>query len=220
MYDGSVIPPVLITTDPQVPDDVEGDQDAIVLYMPGVVKPSAKTTLAYLDAVREYFNHGDHVLLDRGTEFRNKKVEEEFRNMRVLTHFFPTGGGAFFNPNDNSYFSQVEGYYNRSIKRNYADALRAIIGAYMKPTDEHVRNYFKHCLIERQLPNKRKVQSHISQHWIHEAGRAAKYRAYVREYERFISNSRLLSEDVRRIEDPLFLEGDTYDGLHWTKYNQ
>jgi hypothetical protein len=106
---GSTLPLVLITTDSAVPANIEGDTDAIVLYMPGIKKPSAATTLAVLDCWKGYLTKGDHLLLDRGVEFKNAKVLEELKSMGVTPHFYPTGGGAHGNPNDNSLFSQVEG---------------------------------------------------------------------------------------------------------------
>jgi hypothetical protein len=215
--DGTTLPPVLFTTDPNVPEDIEGDEDARVIYMPDITKPCTKTTMAYLDTVRDYFNHDDRIILDRGKEFNNQKVKEEFGHMGVVPHYLPAGGGAFFNPNDNSFFSQVEGYYKRMPKLNHAHALRTIIGAYKKPTDEQVRAYFEHCLIHSQLPSKHEVDLLITQHWKYDEKRAATYTEYRREYQHFVNNDRRLSGDVRRIQDPLFLEGDL-DGVHWTKY--
>lgn len=200
-----------------MPADVEGEEDARVIYMPDITKPCAKTTMAYLDVVREYFNHDDHIILDRGTEFNNRQVKEELGHMGLIPHYLPAGGGAFLNANDNSFFSQVEGYYKRMPKRNHAEALRTVIGAYKKPTDEQVRNYFEHCLIHSQLPSRQEVDALITQHWKYDESRAAPYDAFRQEYQHFVNNDRRLSDDVRRILDPLFLEGDL-DGVHWTKY--
>ena len=93
--DGTIVPPVIITNDANVPKDVEGKLKAKVLYMPNIKKPSARTTLAYLDAVKEYFNVGDHIIMDRGKEFENKKVWEQLADMHIIHHKLPTAGGVY-----------------------------------------------------------------------------------------------------------------------------
>lgn len=217
--DGSTLPLILITTDPNVPEDVEGESDAIVIYMPDVKKPSAETTLAALDHWTGYIVPGDHLLLDKGTEFKNKKVAEELQLRQVAGHFYPTGGGAFANPNDNSLFSQVEGYFKRMPKRTHVDAIRAIISSYYRVKDEHVENHFRNCLLTGHSPTLRHVRAMIDRSARAVGARFAEYTHYIDQYYYFKVNSRLLLPDVRRPEGPLQLGASSLDGVEWNTYH-
>lgn len=181
-------------------------------------KPSARTTLIYFDKVRDYFNKGDHIVWDRGTEFQNAKVKEHLDLMGVTVHILPTGGGAFCNPNDNSFFSQVEGVYKRMPKGSHAQAIRAILSAYRFPTEDHVRHYFEHCLLRSKLPLHNEVQALI--HHIRKPDKRRKevYASYTKEYQHYCSNDRHLSIDVRRLELPLAFDKEDLDGQYWTTY--
>jgi hypothetical protein len=216
--DGTILPPVVITTDPHVPEQIEGGSDAIVLYMPGISKPSADTTLAYFDAVRDYYQEFDHLIWDRGSEFQNKRVADEIEEIGLVCHKLPTAGGAFADPNDNAYFAQVEGFYKRMPKSNHEDAIKAIISACYKPTTENIRNYWKKCLYTTATASVADVARLISSHWIYDKKRHDLYESYRQEYRHFRHGDRLLSPDVRRLELPLSVGGDSLDGSHWAVY--
>lgn len=216
--DGSVLPLILITTDPAVPKGVEGDTDAIVVYMPGVKKPSAATTLVALDHWREFLMQGDHLLLDKGTEFKNKKVAEELQLRKLHSHFYPTGGGAFANPNDNSLFSQMEGYYKRTPKITHVEAIQAIIASYYKVKDEHIKNHFRNCLLTGRTPTRKAVHRLIDRSCVAVGARFREYSSYLDEYYYYKCNSRLLSPDVRRPEPPVQLDDTALDGVRWNTY--
>jgi hypothetical protein len=217
--DGTVLPPVIITNDPSVPDDIEGDFEAFLVYMPDLTKPSANTTPAYLDKVKESYNGGDQLICDRGSEFKNKKVDEELEAMRVFRHLLPTAGGAFANPNDNAYFSQVEGAYKRMTKSTHAEAIKCLIKAYYLPTEDNIINYWKKCGITGRRPSTAAVDALISSHWQYDKKRSELYESYVAEEKHFRKNDRRLSADVRRRSPPRSLSASTLDGAHWTAYN-
>lgn len=217
--DGSTLPLILITTDPNVPLDVEGESDAIVIYMPNVKKPSAETTLVALDRWTGYISPGDHILLDKGTEFKNKKVAEDLQLRNIESHFYPTGGGAFANPNDNSLFSQVEGYYKRMPKRRHEDAIKAIISSYYRVKDEHIENHFRNCLLTGRSPTLRQVRAMIDRSSRAVGARFTEYSLCLEQYYYFKVNSRLLSADVRRPEGPLQLGEGSLDGVEWNTYS-
>ena len=216
--DGSVLPLVLITNDKAVPKNVEGDSDAVVIYMPDITKPSAKTTLAALGAWQGMIVPGDHLIWDRGTEFNNQKVAEELQILRARAHFLPTGGGAFANPNDNSLFSQVEGRYKRTPKRNHVEAIRAMIAAYYSAQDEHIRNHFRNCLLTGSTPTRAQVKRLVEKSYRGQGAREREYQTFRDEFERFTKNSRLLSADVRRRAPPVQLPSSVLDGVKWNTY--
>lgn len=216
--DGSTLPLILFTTDPEVPVDVEGDTDSIVIYMPDMKGPCAETTLAALDNWTGYLVPGDHLLMDKGSEFKNKKVAEELQLRRVSSSFYPTGGGAFANPNDNSFFSQVEGYYKRTPKKTHTDAIKAIIKGYYRVKDEHICNHFRNCLLTGRAPTHQAVRKLIDRSCRAVGARFWEYTEYLDEYYYFTCNSRLLSADVRRQEGPLQLADGSLDGVQWTTY--
>lgn len=216
--DGSTLPLVIITTDPEVPAEIEGDTDAIVLYMPDVKKPSGATTLAVLQQWRDYINPGDHLLFDRGSEFNNHQAAQELEDLHASSHFLPTGGGAFADPNDNSFFAQVEGFYKRQPKRTHANALGPIIKAFYNPTEKHVQDYFRNCLLTGPSPTLAQVRHLVEKSYKAEGARVAEYKSYRDEYRRFELNSRRLSGDVRRLAAPLQLDDAALDGVEWTTY--
>jgi hypothetical protein len=217
--DGSTLPLVLFTTDPAVPANVEAGTDAIVVYIPDVKKPSAETTLAALDYWSEYIVRGDYLLLDKGSEFKNKKVAEELQLRQVHSLFYPTGGGAFANPNDNSFFSQVEGYYKRTPKRTHEDAIKAIVAAFYRVKDEHISNHFRNCLLTGPAPTHYTVRRLIDRSCRAVGARFWEYSDYLDQYYYFKCNSRQLSADVRRAEPPLQLEDGALDGAEWNTYH-
>lgn len=215
---GTCLPLILITTDPQVPADIEGDSDAYVYFMPDVKKPSSETSLTAFQHWRDYFSEGDHVILDRGTEFQNRIIDQELDDMGVISHVLPTGGGAFADPNDNSFFSAMEGFYKRQPKQTHADAIRAIIRAYYHSTEQQIRNHFRNCLITANTPTRKQVRHLIEKSWRDAGARRREYQSYRQEFRRFESNSRLLSADVRRLEPPCQIEEGALDGAQWMSY--
>jgi hypothetical protein len=217
--DGSTLPVILFTTDPHVPEDVEGDSDAVVIYMPDIKKPCAATTLAALDQWTGYLVPGDHLLLDKGTEFKNKKVAEDLELRKLGSSFYPTGGGAFANPNDNSFFSQMEGYYKRAPKKTHVEAIKAIIAAYYRVKDEHVSNHFRNCLLTGRTPQHHDVKRLIDKSCRAVGARFYEYNDYLNEYYYFKCNTRQLSPDVRRQEGPLQLDDPALDGAEWNTYH-
>ena len=120
--------------------------------------------------------------------------------------------GAFANPNDNAYFSQVEGMYKRMPKSNHIEAIKAILSACYKPSDDNILNYWKKCLYGRSNLRHSEVNALISSHWLYDDNRREKYESYCKEYDHFKHGDRLLSDDVRRLELPLSIGENTLDG--------
>lgn len=168
--------------------------------------------------MKDYFGDDEHLILDRGTEFQNSSMKEEWKEAGVALHVLPTGAGAFFNPNDNAFFSQVEGSFKRSEKMNHIEALKRIAEAYKKPSEEHIQNYFRHCLLTGPMPSLADVEHLISKNWIYDEKLRRNYESYRREYRWWVTGSRRLSPDVRRNDEPLALRNSTLDGSHWQSY--
>jgi hypothetical protein len=217
--DGSTLPPVLITNDPHLPAEIDEEVGAFVVYVPDVSKPSAKTTQIYFDKVQDYFDNDDHLIMDRGTEFQNREVQELLALHRIEPHVLPTGGGAFFNPNDNSFFAEVEGYYKRIPKLSHVDAIKRIVEAYKRVPDEHVTNHFMHCRLIGDLPTAHDVKRLITKSWIYDEKRNFKYGSYRKQYRYWLHNDRRLSEDVRRSGRPQAIGDNSLDGNYWTEYH-
>jgi hypothetical protein len=142
--DGSVLPPVIFTNYAQIPQNIEGEQQAFVFFVPGLSQPTADLTLRWLDTMREYLGDNPLVIHDRGPEFIAGKVQEEFKNQDITSMSFPAMGGAFINPCDNSFNAQLKRHYFHHNRETFTAKLEAVISAYFSSSEEQNRNYFHH----------------------------------------------------------------------------
>jgi hypothetical protein len=156
--DGSQIPPVIFTNDPNVPSDIEGRDDAHVLYVPNLTSsPSANVTLLWLDKVKDFLSDNPIIVHDAGKEFVNKKVEEEFHHFEIISQTIPGTGGAFLNPCDNSFHHDLKLHYYNKQCTTHAQMLKAMIDAYFEVSDHNIVSYFKYCKIIGKMATRKKA---------------------------------------------------------------
>ncbi|KAL6064514.1 hypothetical protein QOT17_010912 [Balamuthia mandrillaris] len=129
---------------PTVPKDVDVGGDGKVVYIPGLSAPSADLTLRWLDLVGDYLNDNPLVVHDRGPEYTAHSVQDLFMEMGASTCSFPATGGAFVNPCDNPFNSQLKKLYFQERHDSYVAKLKAILHAYYCPSTESIQSYFKH----------------------------------------------------------------------------
>lgn len=162
--DGSQIPPVIFTNDPNVPEDVEGREDAFVVYIPGLTStPSQDTTHRWLDKIQDYIGDDPHIIHDSGGEFAGAKIQKEFKDFDISTYTIPGAGGAYLNPCDNNFHHDMKAHYFAIRRQTHAEALKAMIDSYFEVPDVHIQNYFQHTKIIAQLPTRDSIKRLISE---------------------------------------------------------
>lgn len=143
--DGSQIPAVVFTNDPNLPANLEGDSDAKVLYVPGLSSsPSTNTTLRWLDEMEEFLQASTHLIHDSGGEFSSKEAKARFHDVGITTHQIPAAGGAFLNPCDNNFHHDMKQHFYQRPRKSHADMLRAMLYAYAAVKDQNINHYFQH----------------------------------------------------------------------------
>ncbi|KAL6043681.1 hypothetical protein QOT17_023756 [Balamuthia mandrillaris] len=75
----------------------------------------------------------------------------------------PSAGGAFVNPCDNPFNSQLKHNYFTQEQKSYSGKLKAIIQAYYAPSTKTLLNYFKHVLWTGPRPTKADVKQLVSE---------------------------------------------------------
>lgn len=161
--DGTVLPPVIFTDYPHVPMDLEQGTDAKVLYVENITQPSADLTLRWLDEVSEYLEDSPLVIHDRGPEYMAKSVQEDIALKGISTLDIPSAGGAFINPCDNSFNSELKHWYFLESQNSYEDKLRGIIAAYYAPKEESLQQYFEHVGWSGPRPTRKQVQHLVNE---------------------------------------------------------
>lgn len=163
VLNGQLIPPIIFTDCDAVPQGVEGDKDGKVIYLPEFSQPSGDMTLRWLEEVREYLEDEPLVVHDRVPEYMAKEVKQEMEQRGIRTMKIPATGGAFINPCDNAFNSQLKQAYYKLDKRTYEQKLQAILAAYYSPSEETMQRYFEHVGWRGDHLTKYGVQSLLSE---------------------------------------------------------
>jgi hypothetical protein len=161
--DETVLPAVIFTDCPSVPEGIEEEYGGEVIYLPQVKAPSADMTLRWLDAVQEYLRDSPLVVMDRGPEFTARRVMEEMEGNGIEVLQIPAAGGAFVNPCDNPFNSQLRQAYFHERKMTYEEKLKAILRAYYSPTEATLESYFEHVGWKGKRPTQSKVRILLSE---------------------------------------------------------
>jgi hypothetical protein len=90
--DGTLLPPVIITSDPQIPLGIIDGFDAKIVILPSVRGPSADTTLRWLEEVKDYISPNSIIIHDNGPEFSNQKFNEELVEYNIVHKAIPPWG--------------------------------------------------------------------------------------------------------------------------------
>ena len=133
--DGTVLPPIVFTNCETVQEDIEGGREGKVIYIPDLTQPSADLTSRWLNEVADYLMDGSLVVHDSGPEFTAKAAQDDFAGRDISTMRIPSAGGAFINPCDNPFNSQLKRIYFQQDIKTYNNKLRAILEAYYSPTE-------------------------------------------------------------------------------------
>lgn len=160
---GDVLPPIVFTNCETVLEDIEGDREGKVIYIPDLTQPSADLTSRWLDEVADYLEDSPLVVHDSGPEYIAKAVQADFAGRDISTMRIPSAGGAFINPCDNPFNSQLKRIYFQQDMKSYEDKLRAILEAYYSPTEQSIRGYFEHVGWKGRCPTRRYVQNLLSE---------------------------------------------------------
>ena len=156
---GQMIPAIIFTDCDHVPQDVERGHSGKVIYLPEVKAPSADMTLRWLEEVREYLEDEPLIVHDKGPEYIAKSLKEELEMLGIEEMEIPSAGGAFINPCDNSFNSQLKTAYFQERKKTYEDKLRAILTAYYSPEEEVMKSYFERVGWTGDRLSKKQVQN-------------------------------------------------------------
>lgn len=102
----------------------------------------------------------------------------------------PAAGGAFINPCDNPFHSQLKRAYFQVRKKSYPDKLKAILEAYYQPTEDSIANYFEHVGWRGARLTKRQVQYLLSEGYRPGKRHAVIYDEMARVYQGWTKNLR------------------------------
>lgn len=161
--EGTLLPPVIFTNCPSVPKGIEGDTEAMVIYVADLNQPTALLTKRYLDIIGDYVEDEPLMVHDKGPEFIASSVQEDMAARGIQSLEIPTAGGAFINPCDDPFNSHLKQAYFQQQLHSYTDKLRAIIKAYYSPTEETLQKYFQHVGWAGPRPTKKQVKQLLSE---------------------------------------------------------
>ena len=198
---GTVLPPIIFTNCETVREDIEGDREGKVIYIPNLTQPSADLTSRWLDEVGDYLEDSPLVVHDSGPEYTAKAVQADFAGRDISTMRIPSAGGAFINPCDNPFNSQLKQSYFQQNMKSYGDKLRAILKAYYSPTEQTIRGYFEHVGWREKCPTRRYVQNLLSEGFRPGKKHQEIYDEMLRVYRGWKKNLRGIQREDRQREE-------------------
>lgn len=112
LYEGlamneEMLPAVIFTNCDAVPENVERDYEGKVVYLPDMSAPSGDMTLRWLEEVKPWLEDEPLLVHDKGPEYTSQIVKEELKELGIKEMAIPAAGGAFINPCDNPFNSQL-----------------------------------------------------------------------------------------------------------------
>jgi hypothetical protein len=162
--DGTLLPPVIFTSDQTVPANVQGDYVAHVFAVNNFSgKPSADTTLRWLDTLQEHLAAQPFLVHDKGSEFIADSVQVRLGEWNITNREIPAVAGAFVNPLDNSFHHEMKSKYRHLKHRAHSEMIRDMIIAYYQCCEVSAVKYFKHCLLVGRTPSAHAVQQLCSE---------------------------------------------------------
>lgn len=162
--DGTLLPPVIFTNDTKLPASITADPPAFVYPLTTLKAPSANTTLRWLDTVSDYFEPGDIITHDRGSEFVNRKVPEDIEARELADCPMPSWGGSFVNPCDNSFNSKFKyRYYSDRHHNTHNDMIESMVRAYYAASESSIKNYFAHCKYSGPTPTRKDMEALLTE---------------------------------------------------------
>lgn len=164
---GTVIPPVIFTSDTNVPVGVEEHPDARVFPIPNFKgKATADTTMRWLDTVQPHLADEPLLIHDKGKEFTAAAVTQRLQEEVISSYPIPASGGAFVNPLDNSFHHELKSKYRVLTHRTHSRMLRDMVKAYYLCDESNIENYFKHCLLTGSKPTASAVRRLCSEGFV------------------------------------------------------
>lgn len=214
--DGSQIPAVIFTSDPNVPEGIEGDVPGFIVHIPNLSStPSGDITERWLDVVGDYLDDEPHLIHDAGGEFSSKKITEKFQEKGIIDHKIPGAGGAFLNPCDNNFHHDMKHHFYAKTRRTHNDMLVAMLQSYSEVPDENIVNYFTHCKLTTTNATRRQVSTLISEGYRPGRNHEEMHERCQNAYAAWKKNIRLLNNSVRENYSQHVDDDSTLDGVYW-----
>eukprot|EP01095_Lingulamoeba_sp_RSL-Kostka_P012661 TRINITY_DN503_c0_g2_i4.p1 TRINITY_DN503_c0_g2~~TRINITY_DN503_c0_g2_i4.p1 ORF type:complete len:191 (-),score=41.24 TRINITY_DN503_c0_g2_i4:148-720(-) len=142
-----MLPPVIISSSDNIPNDVDDGREAYVKYVP---KHMAKVPghffgSIWLECVGNSLSEECVTLVDNGNEFKCKKIQEEMEDRNIKVIHFPAWCGKYLNPCDNSFFSEFKTRLFTKIPETIGEWIIHIINTYYETDEESIKKYFHAC---------------------------------------------------------------------------
>lgn len=200
VLDGTLLPPVIFSNCPEIPDDITEGREAVVIYYPNLQAPSADTTQRWIDSIRPYLEDSPVVIHDRGPEFVARSVQEEFEALDIQTLILPATGGAFANPCDNAFNSSLRRIYAKQPPETYPDKLIRIIDSYYAASEESIKSYFEHIGYCGKYPSRKKIENLLNEGYKPSCESAMIYRAMKNKFcawKQGLRSAKVVPEEAR-----------------------
>jgi hypothetical protein len=220
--DGSQIPPVIFTSDPNLPAGVEGREDAFIIHIPNLSSnPSADTTLRWIDAIQDYISDDPHLIHDSGKEFTARASQEKLEELGVSTHKVPASGGAFLNPCDNNFHHDMKHhYYSNKQRTTHADMLKAMIDSYFAVKESNIKHYFQHTRITGLPMTNGHIQRLLGEGYHPGKGHEDVHEKCIGAYKAWKKNLRQINEGVRSNSTDVDIDDTHLDGVYWQPHSR
>lgn len=214
--DGNRLPPVVFTSDPNIPRDVAKRDDAVVIYIPNLsTTPSANITLEWHNAVKKYIPRKTHFIHDAGGEFTARKSQDRFKESHIISHQIPGAGGAFVNPCDATFHHDLKHHYYSKTHNTHAAMINTMIDAYYEVPSENIVHYFIHTRIIGPVPTLTYMKSLLSEGYRPGRGHEELHQKCRQAYLAWKKNMRNLNNPARMNWSTFVEQDDTLDGVYW-----
>lgn len=215
--DGTLLPPVIITSDDKLPR-LEFDKPAFVVLLPSSKAPTARSAKAWFNKVKDWMEDDPILLLDNGGAHHNPEFLQELHEFGIRTEFYPPYAGSLVDPCDNSFHSVLKRIYFSKDRSTHEKCIRAMVEAYYEVSEQAVLSSFERCGYTG-AQNPHQVTARLlsqgyeaSQQKIHELNRCSDtYVAWKRVFRSAVNGS-------SQVAEPNTLPNDTLDGTYWQTY--
>lgn len=212
--DGSLLPPVIITSDDCLPE-MTFNCPAHVILLPSSKAPGEAAVKAWFDNTKDWLADEPLLLLDNLKAHHNPQFLEELRDFGIDYHFYPSHTGALIDPCDNSFHSVLKRIFLTKDRSTHEKSIRAMVESYYDVSERTILNCFERCGYLGPL-NPAQATAHVlsqgyqaSQQKISELRKCEDtYIAWKRVFRSVISQGASAAT-------PTTLPNDTLDGTYW-----
>lgn len=136
------LPPVIFTSDQELLEVDFGE--GIILHVPKIKGESNYSTLAWLDAVKDYLLDEPFLLMDNHFSHHNPKFLDTLKELDIQYDYFPIPCTALCSPLDNSLHSELRRRYLTKARESHVEMIKAMIEAYYEIPTDHIKKYWSH----------------------------------------------------------------------------